>query len=80
MSFCLQEAVHLTRVSLSVTTNKTLMMTLTGHTSTPKKCHTSHQTCHKVPSNLMYILDFSYFKLLYLYYFTNNLNAVYQQL
>lgn len=36
------------RASLSVTTNKILTMTLTGRTSTPRNCHMSHHTCHKV--------------------------------
>lgn len=49
----LQEAARLMRVSLSAITNKILMMTLTGRTSTQRKCHMSHQTCHKVKIEIL---------------------------
>lgn len=50
----LQEAVLLMSPSLSVITNKILMMTLTGCTSTPRICHMFHQTCHKVRLNSLF--------------------------
>lgn len=46
--FFLQGAARLTRVSLSAIISRIPTMTLTGHTSTPRKCHTCRQTCRKV--------------------------------
>lgn len=48
LCFSLQGAVRLMRASLSVITSRIPMMTLTGRTSTHRKCRTSHQTSHKV--------------------------------